>query len=123
MARFYNKSCPLILTLALATGMSCGAAYAGPLTIQPGLTKLSYLPLHDVHYRHGSHYRHVALAHVSPWQAPYHVSHWYRGGPTVKMGMIAQGIVVPPRRPQYSYPANYWNNYFYYPNYRDIYDF
>lgn len=123
MARFYIKSRTLILTLALATGISSGVAYAGPLSVQHALTKVSYLPLEDAHYRHSSHYRHVGLAHVSPWQSPYHVSHWYRGGPGVKMGMIAQGIILPPRQPQYSYPAYYWNNYFYYPNYRDIYDF
>jgi hypothetical protein len=59
----------------------------------------------------------------SPWIAPYHVSHRYRGGAGARMGLVAQGIVPPPYHSLYSYPGFYWNNYYFYPNYRMIYDF
>lgn len=117
MSPFDTKARPLILALTLTTGASCGVAHAGPLSVQHVLTSDSYMPLHAAHYRR------AGLSHVSPWQAPYHTSRWYRGGAGAKMGLVAQGIILPPRRPTYAYPGYYWNNYFYYPNYRDIYEF
>lgn len=113
MRPFYIKSRPLVLTLALAASVSCGAAYAGPLAVQHVLSAESHLPLQAVHYR----------SHLSPWQAPFHVSRWYRGGNGARMGLVAQGIIPPPRHPHYSYPSDYQINYFYYPNYRMIHDF
>lgn len=113
MRPFYNKSRPLFLTLTLAASLSGGAASAGPLSVQHVLSADSQMPVQSVHYR----------SHVSPWQAPYHVSRWYRGGNGARMGLVAQGIIPPPRHPYYSNPSDYQINYFYYPNYRMIHDF
>lgn len=113
MRPFYNKSRPLFLTLMLAAGASCGAASAGPMAVQHVFSSDSHLPSQAIHYR----------SHVSPWQAPFHVSRWYRGGHGAKMGLVAQGIIPPPRHPYYSSSYEDRINYFYYPNYRMINDF
>jgi hypothetical protein len=101
------------MSVAAFSHVAFGKAFAAPMSAAP--IKGYYLPLEQTHYR--------GIAHRSPWQAPYHVSHRYRGGAGARMGLVAQGIIPPPRYSYYDYPGFYWNNYFYYPNYRMIYDF
>jgi hypothetical protein len=107
----------LFLLISATAALACGEALAAPLTFQHSLQAESTYPLQAVHYRR------IGVVHRSPWQAPYHVSRNYRGGPGARMGLVAQGIIPPPQHSYYSYPGFYWNNYFYYPNYRMIYDF
>lgn len=114
MGLCYPKTRAFILALTLTTS---DTAFASPLCTQHETIKASYLRLH------ASHHRQAGVAHISPWQAPYLTSCWYCGGPGAEMGLVAQGIIPPPRHPHYAHPAYYWNNYFYYPNYRDIYEF
>lgn len=108
---FDNRT--LLLTLTLVIGAAAPeVAPAAPLATHYASLIGAPASLLEIHYRR-----------VSPWQAPYRVSHRYRGGPGARMGLVAQGILPPPLHPHYAYPGFYWNNYFYYPNYRMIYDF
>jgi hypothetical protein len=103
--------------LAAVIGASASHVAAAPLIVDHLAAAGSLQPVAAAHYRRSGLHR------LNPWQAPYHVSHLYRGGPGARMGLVAQGIIPPPPRSFYSYPGFYWNNYFYYPNYRMIYDF
>jgi hypothetical protein len=115
--RWHWKIGGLFVALAIVPSLGNGQAYAATPVFLQTLPTLSYSPLKPIHYRR------AGVMHRNPWQAPYHVSHYYRGGPGARMGLVAQGIIPPPQHSYYSYPGFYWNNYFYYPNYRMIYDF
>jgi hypothetical protein len=106
-----------LLIFAAIIGASASDAAAAPVTIDH-FARAPTLQTVVV-----AHYRRSGLHRLNPWQAPYHVSHLYRGGPGAQMGLVAQGIIPPPPRPLYSYPGYDRYNYFYYPNYRMIYDF